>query len=70
MRRRFLSYLNIPTYYQLKKVMFYDVLQQLCYRVNLVLNNKDALQDKKIKQMGLQAFGKNKGKDALSLIIE
>lgn len=50
--------------------MFYDVLQQLCYRVNLVLNNKDALQDKKIKQMGLQAFGKNKGKDALSLIIE
>lgn len=70
MRRRFLSYLNIPTYYQLKKVMFYDVLQQLCYRVNLVLNNKDALQDKKIEQMGLQAFGQNKGKDALSLIIE
>ena len=36
MRKIFLRQLNLPTYYQLKKVAFMDTLQQLCDKVNLL----------------------------------
>lgn len=48
-RDRFLRKLNIPTYYQLKKINFYDTLQQLCDKVNLLNYKKD--QVKTLKEL-------------------
>ena len=39
--RKFITMLTIPMYKQLTHVMFYDVLQMLCHKVNLVNFNKD-----------------------------
>ena len=47
-RKQFVARLGIPTYDQLKKVMFYDTLQQLCYMKNLrIFNESKAFNTKK-----------------------
>ena len=40
-RKRFISKLNIPLYYQLQKVSFTDTLQQMADKVNLYTFSKE-----------------------------
>ena len=39
-RKLYIALLRIPMFDQFKKVMFYDVLQQLCHKVSLLKSNK------------------------------
>ena len=49
-RRRFVAQLQIPTYCQLKKVMFFDVIQQLCDKKNFQLFHKERLRKERLKE--------------------
>lgn len=44
-RQRMTSVLEIPTFGNLKYVMFYDVLQMLCFRAFKMKYNKDTLKE-------------------------
>ena len=39
-RKRLISALELPTFGQFKRVMFYDLLQKLCYRAFKISHNK------------------------------
>ena len=57
MRRRFLAKLAIPTYCQMKKIMFYDTLQCLCDKKNLLTFNQEMIQKDKVKIETLRKLG-------------
>jgi hypothetical protein len=52
-RTKFIAKLQIPTYCQLTKVMFYDVLQQLCNKKNLMLFNDGKMKESIRKRLVL-----------------
>ena len=56
-RNRFIGKLKIPLYEQFKKVMYYDVLQQLCHKKNLLEFNKEKINKERIMMTMLKAFG-------------
>lgn len=57
LRQRLIGKLNIPTYNQVKQVMFYDVLQQLCDKINLVKFNEKHLKQSSAQRNVLAKFG-------------
>ena len=61
--------LTIPLYKQLSYVMFYDVLQMLCHKVNLVNFNKQKIKDDRRKAKVLKQFGLVKVKDEFDYIM-
>mmetsp|Transcript_30965 Transcript_30965/g.38295 ORF Transcript_30965/g.38295 Transcript_30965/m.38295 type:complete len:125 (-) Transcript_30965:534-908(-) len=69
MRRRYLAMLNIPTYSQLRQVMFYDVLQQICDKVNFYNFNKENIEAERARIKALKSMGIKGVKDELNLIM-
>lgn len=65
MRQRFITMLNIPTYKQMKYVMFYDVLQQLCDKVNLLKFTKPRNKEEKARSEAMKKMGIKHVKDEL-----
>ncbi len=64
-RREFICFLDIPLYDQFKKVMFYDVLQQLADKVNLMNFNKKHVNELSVAQKAIQQItGRSAVKDA------
>ena len=55
-RQRFIAVLQIPTYFQLTKVMFYDTLQQICDKKNLIKFHYQKMADNNKEAMVLQQF--------------
>ena len=70
LRRRFLAMLNIPTYDQLKKVMFYDVLQQLADKVNFLEFNRNRFESERQRVKVFARLGIKGVKDELQLIMQ
>lgn len=64
-----MAMLKIPMYDQLKMVMFYDVLQQLCDKVNLMNFNKDKITEGSQKSKALKLMGAKGLKSDLELIM-
>ena len=67
-RRRFVALLSIPTYDQFKKVMFYDVLQQLCDKKNL-LKHSEELKEQVEKSKILRRFDTSHIQDDLNTLM-
>ena len=55
-RRRYMAMLDIPMYDDFKKVMFYDVLQQLSIHIVMYKNNKKRIEETKKKLRTISMF--------------